>query len=237
MIRQWQKPVQITKMSSWNRAEVFASRSTLNKPKLANELFVFSKNDCQKLDFLIFADRSIRFLTSLCVISNEKRRSGASSPKCDRGVKTTFRSFSESLRQSNSQVQSIWHLRKDKVQQETQQNNVNKLMRSVELCWSEVLHPTLQWRFFLWSEAFSRKSISNKFHTTDNREKVQLFKSSENSHSRTIIYIPIQTSCSRDRLEKVELKPLYSKNPQHILHMIDILDFPRRNRLDNSKLR
>lgn len=154
MIRQWQKPVQITKMSSWNRAEVFPSRSTLNKPKLANELFVFSKNDCQKLDFLIFADRSIRFLTSLCVISNEKRRSGASSPKCDRGVKTTFRSFSESLRQSNSQVQSIWHLRKDKVQQETQQNNVNKLMRSVELCWSEVLHPTLQWRFFCEARRF-----------------------------------------------------------------------------------
>lgn len=64
---------------------MFPSRSTLNKPKLANELFVFSKNDCQKLDFLIFADRSMRFLTSLfyyvtnpVVISNEKGKSGAS---------------------------------------------------------------------------------------------------------------------------------------------------------------
>lgn len=119
------------------------------------------------------------------------------------------------------------------MQQETQQNNVNKLMRSVELCWSEVLHPTMQWRFF----CEARKPICNKFHTTDNREKVQLFKSSENSQSRTIIYIPIRTSCLRDRLDKVELKPWYSKNPQHILHMIDRLDFPRRNRLDNSKLR
>lgn len=126
-------------------------------------------------------------------------------------------------------VHSTWHLR-----QQVTTGKPTKWCQLVKILSILKFSFTPYNGVFCEARRFTRKSISNKFHITKNSEKVQALISTENSlrwsfsishdsssknltfDSGTIIYIHIQTSCSRDRLGQVKLKPWYSKNPQNV---------------------